>query len=223
MTDCLFHLYEITPPGYLFSGRTVPPWPIGRWHPCAAPYGIIKGRDGLVAIAALSNALWEKLVTVMGEDYGWLLTDPRTNDVSTRLTYENAPFIHKVIEEWVMRFDSVQDVERALRAAGVPCMPIRGFEEASNAPYIRERDMIVKMKQPFAGELEVYGSPFKMSQTPGRVTGYAPLIGEHSREVLSRVLGYSDEQIDMLFDRGVICKEDAVDRLDEELKRLGLG
>jgi len=119
-----------------------------------------------------------------------------------------------------MEFDSVQEVEDLLRKEGVPAMRIRGFAEVSEAPYIRGREMIVKMKQPFAGELEVYGSPFKMSQTPGRVTGYTPLLGEHGREVLSSILEYSDEQIDKLFEEGVLYKEEAVDRLEEELRRL---
>lgn len=220
MTDCLFHIHEANPPAYLFSGRTVPPAPIGRQHPSYAPYGILKGRDGLIIIAAISENLWEKLVSAMGKDYDWLLTDPRTSKLITRLTYENAPFVHKVLEEWVMKFDSVQDVEDMLRKAAVPAMRVRDFVEASNAPYIRERDMIVKMKQPFAGEIEVYGSPFKMSQTPGRVTGYTPLLGEHSKEVLSQILGYDDELIDKLFKEGIIYKEEAVDGLEEELKRL---
>jgi len=220
MTDCLFHTQEANPPAYLFSGRTVSPVPIGRLHPSYSPYGILKGRDGLIAIAALSDDLWKKLVSVMGKDYAWLSTDPRTDKLSNRLTYENAPFVHQVLEEWLMEFDSVQEVEDLLRKEGVPAMRIRGFAEVSEAPYIRGREMIVKMKQPFAGELEVYGSPFKMSQTPGRVTGYTPLLGEHGREVLSSILEYSDEQIDKLFEEGVLYKEEAVDRLEEELRRL---
>ena len=223
MVDCLFHSQEANQAAYLFSGRTVPPVPHGRLHSSYAPYGLIRGRDGLIAIAALSRVLWEKFVRVMGKDYEWLFTDPRTSELTTRCTYENAPFIHKVIEEWVMKFDSVKDVEHMLKDAGVPAMRVRGFEEASSAPYIREREMIVKMKQPFAGELEVYGSPFKMSQTPGRVMGHTPLIGEHSREVLSGILGYSDGQIDNLFEESVVYKEEAVDRLDEELERLKEG
>jgi len=221
MTDCLFHSHENTPPGYLFSGRTIPAYHHSRWASGYAPYGLMKGTDGSVAIAALSNALWEKLVRVMGKSYEWLLTDPRTNDLSIRMTIESSAFIHQILEEWVNKFDYVQEVEDLLRGAGVPAMKIRGFEEVSNAPYIRDREMLVKMKQPFAGEIETYGSPFKMSETPGRVTGHAPLIGEHCRDVLSRVLGYNDNQIDRLFEEGIIYKEEAVDRLDEELKRLG--
>jgi len=223
MTDCLFHSHENTPPGYLFSGRTVPAVRHTRWASGYAPYGLMKGQDGFVAIAALSNGLWEKLVVAMGEGYEWLLIDPRTNDLSIRMTIESSAFIHRTLEEWVSKFNSVQEVEDFLRGIGVPAMKIRGFEEVSKAPYILDREMLVKMKQPFAGEIEVYGSPLKMSETPGRVTGHAPLIGEHSRNVLSRVLGYNDEQIDKLFEDEVLYKEEAVDRLDEELRRLGEG
>jgi crotonobetainyl-CoA:carnitine CoA-transferase CaiB-like acyl-CoA transferase len=156
----------------------------------------------------------------MGEGYEWLLTDPRTNDLSVRLTYQNAPFIHQMLEDWVAKFDSIQQVEDLLRAAGVPAMRVKTFAEVVDAPYIRDREMVVKMKQPFAGEIEIYGSPFKMSETPGKVMGHAPLIGEHSREILSQTLGYNDAEIDKLFAEGVIYKEPAVDRLDEELERL---
>jgi len=220
MTDCLFHLNENNGPGYLFSGRTVPAVPNTRWAAAYAPYGLIKGPDGLIAIAALSDILWEKLVRTMGEGYEWLLTDPRTNDLAVRLTYANAPFIHQTLEDWVAKFDSIRRVEDLLRMAGVPAMRVKTFAEVADAPYIRDREMVVKMKQPFAGEIEIYGSPFRMSETPGRVMGHAPLIGEHSREVLSRTLGYDDAEIDNLFAEGILYKEPAVDRLDEELKRL---
>ncbi len=220
MTDCLFHLHENNPPGYLFSGRTVPALPNTRWAAAYAPYGLIKGPDGLIAIAALSDALWERLVRIMGEGYEWLLTDPRTNDLAVRLTYANAPFIHQILEDWVAKFDSIRQVEKLLREAGVPAMCVKTFAEVVDAPYIREREMVVKMKQPFAGEIEIYGSPFKLSETPGKVMGYAPLIGEHSRQILSQTLGYSDAEIEKLFAKGVLYKEPAVDRLDEELERL---
>jgi crotonobetainyl-CoA:carnitine CoA-transferase CaiB-like acyl-CoA transferase len=217
MTDCLFHSHEAIPPAYLFSGRTVAPVPIGRWHPFYAPYGLIKGQDGFIAIAGISDLTWDRLVKAMGEEYEWLVADTRTSALSSRLSNESAPFIHQVLEEWVMTFDSVDQVEQLLRKAKVPAMRVKDFEEASNAPYIQEREMIVKMKQPFLGEIEVYGSPFKMSETPGRVTGYAPLLGEHTRKILSGVLGYGDDKINSLFMDKVVYEEDAVHDLDREL------
>lgn len=217
MTDCLFHSHENNPPGYLFSGRKIPALPNTRVATSYSPYGLIEGRDGFIAIAALSNILWEKLVRAMGNEYQWLLTDSRTRELTTRMTYDSAPLVHRVLGEWVQTFKSVQEVEDILRAAGVPAMLVKRFEEVVDAPYIREREMVVKMKQPFAGEIETYGSPFRMSETPGRITGYAPLMGENSREILSGILGYDNKKIERLFSEGVIDKEEAVDKLDEEL------
>jgi crotonobetainyl-CoA:carnitine CoA-transferase CaiB-like acyl-CoA transferase len=224
MTDCLFHLSEASAPAYLFSNRTIdcPPTAVhnGRWASSYAPYGMLEGRDGFIVIGALSDLLWDKLVSAMGKDYEWLRTNPRTDKLTTRLTTENAPFVHETLEKWVGSFPSIYDVEKILRTAGVPVMPVRTFQEAADAPYIREREMIVKLKQPFAGEIETYGSPFKMSETPGRAMGYAPLLGENNETVLSQVLNYSSEQIEKLQKDKVLYMEAAVNRLDEEKVRL---
>jgi len=222
MTDCLFHSHENNPPGYLFSNRTVLPAKNSRWAAAYAPYALIKGKDGFIAIAALSDGLWEKLVLAMGDEYKWLLTHPRTDALTKRITYEHAPFVHSILEEWVGKFDSVQQVEDLLGKAGVPALKVRGFEEVCDAPYVKDREMIVKMRQPFAGEIEIYGSPFKMTETPGRVTGYAPLLGEHNSQVLKKLLGYKKKDIDNLYKKGILYKEEAVDKLPEELERLGL-
>jgi crotonobetainyl-CoA:carnitine CoA-transferase CaiB-like acyl-CoA transferase len=156
----------------------------------------------------------------MGPDHEWLWTHERTDALQKRLTYANAPFVHQTLEDWLQGFDHVADVERMLRAAGVPAMRVRSFEEVCDAPYIQDREMLVKMKQPFAGEFEIYNSPLKMSETPGQVMGYAPLLGEHNREILASKLGYDEETIDNLFQAGVLYREPAVDRLPEEWERL---
>lgn len=220
MTDCLFHSHENNPPGYLFSGRKIPALPNTRVATSYSPYGLIEGRDNFIAIAALSDILWEKLVRAMGNEYQWLLTDSRTSKLTARMSYENAPLVHETIAEWVKTFNSVQEVETILRNAGVPAMRVKRFDEIADAPYIREREMVVKMNQPFAGEIETYGSPFKMSETPGRITGHAPMMGENVREVLSDILDYDYEEIERLFSEGVVDKEQAVDRLNEELGNL---
>lgn len=220
MTDCLFHSHDNTPPGYLFSNHTVLPKKNGRWNAGYAPYGIMNGKDGSIGIAAISDSTWKLLVDVMGKKYEWLLTDPRTDKLEKRLSYDGAPFVHAVVEEWVQSLDSVDEAEAILRKVGVPAMKVRGFAEVCETSYIKDREMLVKMKQPFVGDCEVYGSPFKMSETPGRVMGHAPLLGEHNQEVLLKDLGYRQNDIDKLYQENVLYKEEAVDRLPEELKRL---
>ena len=129
MTDCLFHLNENTGAAYLFSNREIECNPGsahgGRWATAYSPYALIKGRDGLIAIAALSDLLWAKLIATMGEGYEWLLTDPRTQELVTRMMSESAAFVHETLEEWVSKFESVRDVEKLLRDAGVPSMRVK--------------------------------------------------------------------------------------------------
>ncbi len=220
MMDCLFSLHENTLPWYLLSdavGKPVEPPRIGRLHPGYAPYGIYKGKNGYITIASLTQPRWISIVETMGDDYKWLLDDPRAATVSTRCTEENAPFIHKVVEEWVMAQDSVEEAERLMEANGVPCMRARSIKELANDdPHIKEREMMVEVDQPFVGKMKMYGSPLKMSETPCGVRGTAPLLGEHTYEILDRTLGYSENQVGELFSQEVLFEESAVERLKQQ-------
>jgi CoA:oxalate CoA-transferase len=217
MMDCLFAFHENTLPWYLIStaiGKPVDPPKIGRHHPGYAPYGIYKGKDGYITIASLTQPRWEGIVKTMGRDYEWLLKDPRAATVSTRCTEENAPFIHKVVEEWVMAQDSVAEAERRLEENGCPCLRVRSVKElADSDPQIKAREMMVEVEQPFIGKVRMYGSPLKMSETPTGIRGPAPLLGEHTEEILSDILGYKQEQVKELYEQEVVYNEPAVDRL----------
>ncbi len=220
MMDCLFSLHENTLPWYLLSsaiGKPVEPPKIGRHHPGYAPYGIYKGKNGYITIASLTQPRWEAIVKTMGKDYEWLNKDPRAATVSTRCTEGNAPFIHKVVEEWVMSQDSVEDAERKLEKNGCPCFRVRSIKElADRDPHIVAREMLVEVEQPFVGKVKMYGSPLKMSETPVGVRGHAPLLGEHTEEVLTDVLGYHREKIQELYKNDVLYHEPAVDRMKTE-------
>lgn len=217
MMDCLFSFHENTLPWYLLSsalGKPIEPPKIGRLHPGYAPYGIYKGKNGYIVIASLTQPRWEGIVRAMGEKYKWLLDDPRAATVSTRCTQENAPFIHQVVEEWVMSCESVEEAERILEQHEVPCLRVRSIKElADTDPHIKAREMMVEVEQPFVGKMKMYGSPLKMSETPCGVRGHGPLLGEHTEEVLSTVLGYSDAQIRELYAHNIVYHEPAVEKL----------
>ncbi|MCX5897778.1 MAG: CoA transferase [Proteobacteria bacterium] len=217
MMDCLFAFHENTLPWYLISsaiGKPVDPPKIGRHHPGYAPYGIYKGKDGYITIASLTQPRWEGIVKTMGRDYEWLLKDPRAATVSTRCCEENAPFIHKVVEEWVMAQDSVAEAERKLEENECPCLRVRSIKElADSDPQIKAREMMVEVEQPFIGKVRMYGSPLKMSETPTGIRGPAPLLGQHTEEILTDVLGYKKEQVKELYEQEVVYNEPAVDRL----------
>jgi len=213
MMDCLFSFHENTLPWYLMTsamGDPVEPPKIGRLHPGYAPYGIYKGKNGMIVIASLTQPRWEAIVKTMGEKYAWLLDEPRAATVSTRCTEANAPFIHQVVEEWVMAQDSVEEAERQLEANGVPCLRTRSIKElADSDEHIKAREMMTDIEQPYIGKMKMYGSPLKMSETPCGPRGHGPLLGEHTEEVLAHTLGYSREQVEALYAANILHIEEA--------------
>lgn len=225
MMDCLFSLHENTLPWYLISsaaGEPVEIPRIGAKHPGYAPYGIYSGKDGYIAIACLTEPRWVPMVKVMGPEFEFLLSDPRAKDVSTRCSTANAPFIHEQVEKWVMSQPSVSEAERKLEEQGVPCIRCRSLKElADGDPQIKARDMMVTLYQPFLGPMRHYGSPLKLSETPVGPRGYAPLLGEHNVEVLTKELGMAEADVKALYGEDVLFHEAAVEKLPEELKKNG--
>ena len=94
--------------------------------------------------------------------------------------------------EWVAAFD----------AAGVPVGPVHSIGEALEHPQTRARDMVVDLQHPQAGATKALGCPVHFSRTPTQITRPAPLLGEHTRELL-REYDYSDAEIDRLLADGV--------------------
>ena len=80
----------------------------------------------------------------------------------------------------------VKEWTDALEAQGVPCGPIHSIAEMAADPHTGAREMVVELQHPRAGATRALGLPIKLSATPGAVTRAAPLLGEHTREVLAQ-------------------------------------
>ena len=100
--------------------------------------------------------------------------------------------------QWIAEFD----------AAGVPVGPVHTIGEALEHPQMQARGMIVETEHPQAGSTRSLGCPIHFSDTPTRITRPAPLLGEHTRELL-REYGYLDAEIDTLVADGVGRLDDA--------------
>ena len=94
-------------------------------------------------------------------------------------------------------------IER-LRAAGIPCSPVRNFEEVAQDPQTEFRQMFPEIESHGYGKHRVTGPPIKLSATPGRATTAAPALGEHTSAVLSDLLGMDDAEIERLAGARVI-------------------
>ena len=107
--------------------------------------------------------------------------------------------------EALMKTRGKADWLSALEAAKVPCGPINNLAEVFADPHVRERGMVQAWEHPLAGSpVELVASPLKMSRTPVRQDLPPPLLGQHTQDVLSDVLGYSPAQQQTLRDKGVI-------------------
>ena len=99
----------------------------------------------------------------------------------------------RTTQEWLEMFDPI----------GLPCGPLNTIPQAASMPQVAAREMLVDVPHPRAGSLRVANTPVKLSRTPGGINGPAPDMGADTVEVLSRLLGLSEEHIEALKTQGV--------------------
>jgi CoA:oxalate CoA-transferase len=91
-----------------------------------------------------------------------------------------------------------------LGQADLPHSPANNIREICEDPHIAYRNMLVEIDQPRVGKMKIVGSPIRLSETPGEVYAPAPLLGQHSEEILEKLLGYSKQDVEVLKKENVI-------------------
>jgi crotonobetainyl-CoA:carnitine CoA-transferase CaiB-like acyl-CoA transferase len=174
------------------------PEPTGSAHVLTAPYQAFQASDGWINIGGANQANWERIAEVLGHPE-WR-DDPRFATNSARMAHReelvdliNAVLIGRPRAEWQAAFDT----------AGVPAGPVHSVGEALSHPQTLARGMVVELEHPLAGLTQAIGCPIHFSATPTQITRAAPLLGQHTRELLQEH-GYSPGDIDALVELGVI-------------------
>jgi crotonobetainyl-CoA:carnitine CoA-transferase CaiB-like acyl-CoA transferase len=165
------------------------PEPMGSAHRFLAPYQAIRCADGHVTIGAGTDRLFADLAALLGHPE-WNST-PEFVDTSARVR-NRAALIARI--EAVTATQPKAHWLAAFQARGIPCGPINTYAEAFADPQVQARRMVVELDHPTLGHMRTPGSPIKMSDTPPVVRRRAPLLGEHTDEVL-REAGFSDHEI----------------------------
>ncbi|MEJ7669078.1 MAG: CoA transferase [Casimicrobiaceae bacterium] len=182
---------------YFATGES--PGPTGSAHLLTAPYQAFRASDGWINLGGANQANWERITDVLGHPE-WR-DDPRFTSNSVRMQHldalaatMDAVLVTRSKAEWLAAFD----------AAGVPAGPVHTVGEALNHPQTLARGMVVDLVHPQAGPTKALGCPIHFSETTTRISRPAPLLGEHTREVL-REYGYADAEIDVFVADGVVA------------------
>lgn len=175
---------------YLTTGEV--PGPLGSAHRVTAPYQAFKTADGYIAIGATSPPTWTAFCRVSGLER--LREDPKWSDATRRR--EHATELASIIEA-VTVSKPTDEWMRSLSDAGVPCGRINDLGTVFADPHLMERGLFVDLPHPVLGSVRAIGSPLHLSDTPPVMRRAAPLLGEHTREVLSEA-GVPPADIDAL-------------------------
>lgn len=168
------------------------PEPLGSAHPINAPYQAFQTSDGWINVGAANQSNWLRFLDVIGAPE--LDEDPRFCSNAQRI--RNLPQLVEILNGYMVR-DTTENWLDRMDAAQLPAGPVNDILQMHADPQARARDMIVEVDHASAGKVETIGHPVKFGRTPAHIESAAPLLGQHSREVLVE-LGYETSEIDML-------------------------
>lgn len=183
---------------YFANGTSV--GPSGSAHLLTAPYQAFQASDGWLNIGGANQANWERIAEVLGHpewksDARFATNTARMENLEALVALMNAELIKQTKAQWIAAFD----------AAGVPAGPVHSMKEALEHPQTQARGMVVDLEHPVAGATRALGCPIHFSETPTAVTRHAPMLGEHSRELLAEY-GYGEAEIEALLACGAVAQ-----------------
>jgi crotonobetainyl-CoA:carnitine CoA-transferase CaiB-like acyl-CoA transferase len=186
--------YHLT--SYFATGRA--PVRRGASSQLSVPYQAFQAKDDWVVVAAFTQRMWAGVCRAIhrpewADDARFAKANLRAANRATLIPMLADLFATRTVDEWV----------GLLSAEGVPCTSVNAIDKVVVDEQVAARDMIVELMHPTAGKIRMAGLPVKLSANPGSVRRHAPLLGEHSAEVLGEI-GLAKERIDALLSRGII-------------------
>jgi len=163
-----------------FSGRGIPER-LGSAHRMSAPYQAFRCADGYITIGGANDRSFHRICEVLGHPEWKEMPEFLTDGMRIRNREDLAARIEAITTtrpraHWLQLFD----------ANNIPCGPINDYSQVFQDPQVIARELVVDVTHPTLGAIKALGSPIKMSATPPDVRRRAPLLGEHTEEVLSR-------------------------------------
>ncbi len=184
---------------YLVGGRE--PRRLGNAHPNIVPYETFGTADGHINVGVGNDGQYRRLCTVLERTD--LADDPRFSTNTLRL--QNRETLIAEIHAVFASRESAEWLE-ALTAAGLPCGPINSIPEVFEDPHIRDRGIVQQVRHSAAPDVStsIMRTPIRMSGQEFTVRCPPPMVGEHTEDILSDLLGYDAARIADLRTRGII-------------------
>jgi len=189
--------YTVWESSVYFAGGEIP-GPLGSAHRVSAPYQALRTSDGYLNIGAATQPTWEQLCRAIGLEV--LIDDPRFLLPGDRKAHEDE--LAALLEE-TFTADTTSNWLKMLEDAGVVAGPIYNMDQVYKNPQVLARKMLVDLEDPDLGTIHNIGIPVKLSATPGQIRTRAPMLGEHSSEVLLE-RGFSQAEVDDLVSAEVV-------------------
>jgi crotonobetainyl-CoA:carnitine CoA-transferase CaiB-like acyl-CoA transferase len=187
---------------YLITGRNQPR--TGNAHAVVVPYQAFQAADLPMIITAGNDRLFAALCRVVERPE--LIEDPRFRANSDRIA--NRQVLAAEIEGELGKRPAAEWTELLL-AAGVPAGPINTMAEVFSDPHVLARDMLVELEHATLGPIRLPGVPMKLHATPALARTAPPVLGQHTREILTGLCRLTNEQVDDLASRRIVQTWDA--------------
>lgn len=198
MVDTIFSILESGAVEYTVNGKVV--GPSGNQDPSIAPFDSFPAKDGEFVMACGTDKFWKRLCEVMGK--AELAEDERYNSNAQRLA--NYTELKKEIVSWSESF-TVREVEEQIVRAGIPFGRIKNMQQVCESELVKSRNMLWAVHDHGIGEnIRIPGTPIKFHGSEDEVRFSAPVLGENTKEVLTDLVGYSEEKIKKLQKDAVI-------------------
>ena len=172
----------------------------GNFQPGVVPAEQFETADGhYLIISAPTRPLFKSLCKVMGQPE--IASDPRFD--TREKVNANPDEIHNIVNAWVCAH-SLEECLNRLNEAGIPASKVYSMSDIVNDPHYEAREQIVTIDSEPFGPIIQPGIVPRLEQTPGKVGGRAPLIGEHNEEIYGGILGLSREELASLDSDNII-------------------
>ena len=184
---------------YLMNGNI--PGLQGNNHPALCPHGNYpcQGNDKWVAIAVDTEADWKNFCTAIGVPE-WL-KDKRFADKATLLKHRTD--LDKLIAAKTIKFDKY-DITNVLQKVNVAATPVLNCEDQLADPHFLANKTFYEIQHPVIGKEIFYSNPARMSETPPAFRHHAPALGENNDHILTKLLGYSQQEVADLVKQQII-------------------